>query len=102
MVKDLRVEQRRPRRKIICIRLMLLIGYLITNNKYEMETIEETRRQVDREIKMMKQTPRISDKSKFLNRKNIPQGKNGQPCYIYPLKILFLSHKITYKFLCKN
>lgn len=54
----------------------MLTGYLIINNKYEMETIEETRRQVDREIKMMKQTPRISDKSKFLNQKIISQGKH--------------------------
>lgn len=34
-----------------------------------MDIIEETRRQVDQEIKMLKQTPRISDKSKFLNMK---------------------------------
>jgi hypothetical protein len=42
-----------------------------------MAIIEETRRQVDREIKMMKQTPRISDKSKFLNKKNFQQSKQN-------------------------
>ena len=37
-------------------------------NKHEMAIIEETRRQVDAEIKMQKQTPRISDKSKFIEQ----------------------------------
>lgn len=40
-----------------------------------MKIIEETRRQVDNEIKMLKQRPRISDKSKFLTKKNTP-GKD--------------------------
>jgi hypothetical protein len=72
----------------------LLTGYLIINNKYEMETIEETRRQVDREIKMMKQTPRISDKSKFLNRKIIPQGKHDS-IHKYSSHQIFIFTKIA-------
>ena len=45
-------------------------------NKYDMAIIEETRRQVDQEIKMLKQTPRISDKSKFLNQKKRSKGNS--------------------------
>lgn len=37
--------------------------------KQDMALIEETRRQVDQEIKMMKQTPRISDKSNLMTKK---------------------------------
>jgi len=44
-------------------------------SKSDMAIIEETRRQVDQEIKMLKQTPRISDKSKFLNHKHNSKGK---------------------------
>jgi hypothetical protein len=49
-----------------------------------MAMIEETRRQVDREIKMMKQTPRISDKSKFLNKKNFQQSKQNLISKAFP------------------
>lgn len=37
--------------------------------KNDMALIEETRRRVDQEIKMLKQTPKISDKSHFITKK---------------------------------
>ena len=45
-------------------------------SKYDMAIIEETRKQVDQEIKMLKHTPKISDKSKFLSKKTSIKSKH--------------------------
>ncbi|CAI2379510.1 unnamed protein product [Moneuplotes crassus] len=51
--------------------------------KYDMTLIEETRRKVDQEIKMLKQTPKISDKSHLISKrthkkKSPPRDKSPQ------------------------
>lgn len=56
-----------------------------------MAIIEETRRQVDAEIKMLKQTPRISDKSKFIEQASLAPSQKLQDTDFSKGKLFYVS-----------